>query len=268
MTIKDFFTENKGEMDTNQARDFAWLLVERTKSEPIEWGAKTMLVKEQKAIKKDIKRLLAGEPLGLILGNVPFLDCDIKVTPDVLIPRSETEQLCEMIIAEHDGEPLRILDVCTGSGCIAVSLAKELKAYVMATDISEDAVSVARQNALANFAQVDFVVGDMFERVEGKFDIIVSNPPYLNSAEMASLPKSVSDYEPHLALFGGDDGLDFYRKLAEETPKYLNSGGVVYLEVGDTEADAVAALFAENFDCRIVGDYYGFDRFVIARSRK
>ncbi|MBQ7977886.1 MAG: peptide chain release factor N(5)-glutamine methyltransferase [Clostridia bacterium] len=268
MTIKEFFTANNKRMDKNQARDFAWLLVERLKAEPIEWGAKPITTREQTAIKKEIKRLLAGEPLGQILGFVPFLDCEIKVTKDVLIPRSETEQLCEIIINEHEGVPTRILDICTGSGCIAVALAKNLPAYVLATDISEDAVSVARQNALANLAQVDFVVGDLCERVEGVFDVIVSNPPYLNKREMDTLPQSVKDYEPHLALFGGDDGLDFYRRLVEVVPKHLNSGGVVYLEVGDTQADQVAEIFSHDFDCRIVADYYGFDRFVIARSKK
>lgn len=267
MTIKDFFTANNTDMDTNYARDLAWLLVERTKSEPIEWGTKEITKQEQTAIKRDIARLKAGEPLGLILGFVPFVNCEIKVTRDVLIPRSETEQLCDMIITEYEGVPTRILDLCTGSGCIAVSLAKNLDAYVLATDISEAAVSVARQNALANFAQVDFVVGDMFEKVSGQFDIIVCNPPYLDSKEMAALPRSVADYEPHSALFGGEDGLDFYRKIAQEAPAYLSAGGVIYMEVGDFQAEKVAEIFGE-FDCNIVGDYYGFDRFVIARSRK
>ena len=267
MTIKDFFTANNRDLDTAMARDFAWLIVERTKVEPIEWGVRTVTTKEQTALKRDLKRLKSGEPLGLVLGYVPFVNCEIKVTPDVLIPRSETEQLTDMIINEYEGVPTRVLDLCTGSGCIAVALAKNLDAFVLATDISEKAVSVARQNALANFANVDFVVGDLFEKVEGKFDIIVSNPPYLNSEEMETLPKSVKDYEPNLALFGGEDGLDFYRRIASEVSEYLNPGGVIYLEVGDFQAEKVAEIFSD-FDCQIVGDYYGFDRFLIARSTK
>ncbi len=267
MTIKDFFTANNRDLDTAMARDFAWLIVERTKVEPIEWGVRTVTTKEQAALKRDLKRLKSGEPLGLVLGYVPFVNCEIKVTPDVLIPRSETEQLTDMIINEYEGVPTRVLDLCTGSGCIAVALAKNLDAFVLATDISEKAVSVARQNALANFASVDFVVGDLFEKVEGKFDIIVSNPPYLNSEEMETLPKSVKDYEPNLALFGGEDGLDFYRRIASEVGEYLNPGGVIYLEVGDFQAEKVAEIFSD-FDCQIVSDYYGFDRFLIARSTK
>ena len=267
MTIKDFFTANNKGLDTAAARDFAWLLVERTKAEPIEWGVRPISTKEQTEIKRDLKRLRSGEPLGLILGYVPFVNCEIKVTPDVLIPRSETEQLTDMIITEYEGVPTRILDLCTGSGCIAVALAKNLDAYVLATDISESAVSVARQNALANFASVDLGGGGLFEKEEGKFDIIVSNPPYLDKAEMEALPKSVKDYEPHSALFGGEDGLDFYRRIAGEACEYLNPGGVVYLEVGDFQAEKVAEIFSD-FDCQIVGDYYGFDRFLIARSTK
>ena len=268
MTIKDFFTENNKDLDKNQARDFGWLIVEKLKSEPIEWGSKVISTKDQNEIKRDLKRLKSGEPLGYILGTVPFVNCEIKVTPDVLIPRSETEQLCDYIINEYEGVPTKILDMCTGSGCIAVALAKNLDAFVLATDISEKALSVARQNALANFAQVDFVSGDMFERVTGTFDIIVCNPPYLSEKEIENLPKSVKDYEPSSALFGGVDGLDFYKKLSAEAPKFLNSGGVMYLEVGDFQADAVAEILNKNFDCDIMSDYYGFDRFVIARSKK
>ena len=268
MNVKDFFGENVKDLDKNQARDLGWLIVERLHVEPIDWAVTALTDKQASALKKDILRLRSGEPLGYILGTVPFVNCEIKVTPDVLIPRSETEQLCDIIINEFEGVPTRILDVCTGSGCIAVALAKNLDAEVFATDKSESAVSVARQNALANFAQVDFVVGDMFERVTGTFDVIVCNPPYLDENEMAGLPASVRDFEPNSALYGGQDGLDFYRILATEAPKYLNSGGVMYLEVGDFQADKVAEILSADFDCEIAADYYGFDRFVIARSRK
>lgn len=268
MTIKDFFTSLNKDLDKNQARDFAWLLVNRTKKEPIDWGVATITTKEQTAIKRELKRLKQGEPLGYVLGFVPFVNCEIKVTSDVLIPRSETEQLCDMIIQEYEGVPTTILDLCTGSGCIAVSLAKNLDARVTATDISEQAIKIATQNALANFAQVDFYNCDLFGDKLGKFDLIVSNPPYLDKKEMENLPHSVKDFEPSLALYGGEDGLDFYRRLVKEAPQHLNNGGIMYLEVGDFQADKVVEILSKEFDCEIVADYYGFDRFVIARSRK
>lgn len=268
MNIKEFFTTQSKNLDKNQSRDFAWLIVNKINVEPIDWAVTTLTTKQQTELKRDLKRLKNFEPLGYILGNVPFVNCEIKVTPDVLIPRSETEQLCDIIIQEFEGIPTRILDLCTGSGCIAVSLAKNLDAHVTASDISEKAISLAKQNALANFAQIDFYISDMFENINDKFDIIVCNPPYLDVKEMQSLPKSVKEFEPSLALSGGEDGLDFYKILSQQAPKHLNSGGLMYLEVGDFQADKVSEILKENFDCEIISDYFGFDRFVVARSKK
>lgn len=268
MTIREFFNQNNKDLDKNQSRDFAWLLVSKLKSEPISWDLTTIPAKILPEIKRDLKRLKNNEPLGYILGTVPFVNCELSVTPDVLIPRSETEQLCDMIIQEYAGVPTTILDICTGSGCIAVALGKNLDAVVSATDISESAIKVAIQNAMANNVAVNFYQCDLVDDRLGKFDLIVSNPPYLDKKEMDTLPASVRDFEPKLALFGGEDGLDFYRKLSVIAPKHLNAGGVMYLEVGDYQADKVAEILSENFDCDIVADYYGFDRFVIARSKK
>ncbi len=266
MNLKDFFaletTKNK-----ELSRDIAWLIMETTHHEPTEWDTVTLTKKLESQLKKSIERLKGGEPLGYILGNVPFWDSKIRVNSNVLIPRAETEQLCEIVVAEIGDRPVRVLDLCTGSGCIAITLAKKLNAIVLATDISEDAVSIARQNALSNLANVDFVVGDLFENVKGKFDVIVSNPPYISTEEFKALPKSVINFEPQLALLGGDEGLDFYRRIANECGKYLNQGGIVFLEVGDTQANKVVEIF-NNFDCEIVADYFGYNRFVIARSRK
>ncbi len=266
MNLKEFFTIQTKD-NPNLSRDIAWLIIEKTNHEPIEWDTVTATTKLTAELKKCITRLKRGEPLGYVIGNVPFLDCNIRVDSSVLIPRAETEQLCEIIINDVGDAPVSILDVCTGSGCIAISLAKRLHAKVLATDMSEDAVSIARQNALANLATVDFVVGDMFEKVRGSFDIIVSNPPYISQNEFASLPKSVTHFEPQIALLGGEDGLDFYRTIAQNCPRFLNPNGTIYLEVGDTQANDVVKIFSD-FDCEIVNDYFGFSRFVIARRKR
>lgn len=265
MNLKEFFAT---QMKTNKgvSRDLAWFIIEKTHHDPIEWDTVTVTPKLQTELKRAISRLKKGEPLGYILGNVPFWDCDITVSPHVLIPRAETEQLCEIVVTEIGDRPVKVLDLCTGSGCIAIALAKKLNAHVLATDISEESVAIARQNALANLASVDFVVGDMFEKVKGKFDVIVTNPPYISATEYKTLPKSVVNFEPKIALLGGEDGLDFYRIIAKNAKKFLNPGGIIFMEVGDTQADSVAALFSD-FDCEIVADYFGFNRFVIARSR-
>jgi len=265
MNLKEFFSTQLQD-NKDISRDLAWYIIELTHHEPIEWDTVTVTPKLRAELKRGISRLKKGEPLGYILGNVPFWDCNIMVGPDVLIPRAETEQLCELVVRSVGDKRVRVLDLCTGSGCIAIALAKKLNAEVLATDISEASVAIARKNALNNLTSVNFVVGDMFEKVGGKFDVIVSNPPYISAKEYTALPKSVVKFEPQLALMGGEDGLDFYRIIASQARKYLNPKGAIFLEVGDTQAENVVALF-KDFDCEIVEDYFGFNRFVIARSR-
>ena len=266
MNLKEFYAQQT-EKNKELSRDIAWLFLETTHHEPTEWDTVLVTKELESQLKKSIKRLKSGEPLGYILGNVPFWDNEIVVNHNVLIPRAETEQLCELVVNEVGERAVRVLDLCTGSGCIAIALAKKLNAEVMATDISDEAVALAKQNAISNLVNVDFVLGDMFEKVKGKFDVIVSNPPYISSAEYNVLPKSVKDFEPQLALLGGEDGLDFYRKIASEIKKYLKENGVVFLEVGDTQAEDVTQIFSD-FDCEIVADYFGYNRFVIARSKR
>ena len=266
MNLKEYYQKVNSEKSKSQ--DVAWLIKEVSNVEPFLWGETELTPQLVSTLDKGIKRLSSGEPLGYILGYVPFWNCKILVTPDVLIPRAETEQLCELVVDRVSGENLRILDLCTGSGCIAVALATQLNCKVVATDISEAALKVAKQNAVINNVQVDFICGDLFKNVSGKFDVIVTNPPYIAEEEKEILPSSVLDFEPHIALFGGDDGLDFYKRIKDNVRPYLSPRGMIFMEVGDTQAERIVDIFDKDFDCEIISDYFGFKRFVIARSRK
>ncbi len=206
-------------------------------------------------------------PLQYITGYQDFMGLLIAVTADVLIPRLDTEVLAEMVIKEADSK--KVLDLCTGSGCLAVSIVKLGRpAYVAASDISEAALAIARQNAAVNQAEVQFIKSDMFENIEGRFDFIVSNPPYIPTAEINELMQEVKDHEPHLALDGREDGLHFYRIIAEQSKNYLNCGGKLFLEIGCEQADQVKALLkADYYNIKVYKDLAGLDRIVTAESK-
>ena len=209
---------------------------------------------------------LTGRPLWYIIGDADFCGYTIKVDERVLIPRPETEELVMMALDEVKNAA-KILDLCTGSGAIAISVAKELekkgvKAEVVASDISEDALALARENAENNGAAVRFVQSDLFENIPETFDLIISNPPYIPSADIELLQREVRDYEPRLALDGGADGLDIYRKIAEIACEKLNSGGVLLMEVGIGEAQEIIKLFKGHSCAMIAQDFNGIERYV------
>ncbi len=215
------------------------------------------------------KRRKKGEPLWRILGNVDFYGCKININSDVLCPRCETEELAERALQSlKEGD--RALDMCAGSGCIAVVLALKGNCSVTACDISSAALEVAKQNAQINGVadKITFVRSDMFQNVEGKFDLIVSNPPYIPHGDISGLDAEVRDYDPHIALDGGEDGLDFYRRIAEDCAEYLLDGGRVLMEVGIGQAESVCRLFEKSFSCEIVKDMQGVERIVIASWNK
>ncbi len=223
-----------------------------------------------KAEVKEIIRIaderLTGRPLWYIIGDADFCGYKIKVDERVLIPRPETEEMVMMVVnAVEDGNS--VLDLCTGSGAIAIAVQKEAeklgkKVKVTATDVCEGALTLAKENAEANGADVVFLQSDLFERIRGRFDLIVSNPPYIPTKEIPALQKEVKDYEPHLALDGGSDGLDYYRRIAKECKKYLNKGGTLILEVGAGEAAEVTKLFTGDCYSIIAQDFNGIDRYV------
>ena len=204
-------------------------------------------------------------PLQLLTGEQNFMGLDFLVNEHVLIPRQDTEILVEEIMRDlHDG--IRILDMCTGSGCILLSLLHYSNdCSGVGVDVSEDALVVARQNAdrLAE-KQAVFIQSDLFEKVEGSFDLIVSNPPYIRSQEIAGLMPEVREHEPHLALDGKDDGLHFYREIIKGAMPHLKRGGQLFFEIGYDQGEAVQALLAANgyTEIAVVKDYAGLDRVV------
>ena len=223
-------------------------------------------VAEAKQIVKIADERLTGRPLWYIIGDADFCGYKIKVDERVLIPRPETEELAMMVVAAAEAGD-SILDLCTGSGAIAIAVYKELeksnrKCKVTAVDISADALELAKENAQENGAEILFLQSDLFTRIRGRFDIIVTNPPYIPSAEIPTLQREVKDFEPHLALDGGADGLDIYRRIATEASKYLNRGGTLMMEVGAGEAAEVVKLFKGNSYSMIVKDFNGIDRYV------
>lgn len=225
-----------------------------------------------------INRRASHEPLQYLIGEWEFMGLPFKVNPSVLIPRQDTEVLIEWILEKEDtataekGEQITLLDVCTGSGCIAISLDHFLRqqcGYMVKTealDISKDALETARKNNLLNETQVIFMESNMFENVDKKYDLIISNPPYIPSAVVDGLMDEVLKFEPRLALDGKDDGLYFYRILAKEGKNHLKEGGRIYLEIGHDQGETVPALLEEQgfTQIEVRKDLAGNDRCVRA----
>ncbi|MBO4848854.1 MAG: peptide chain release factor N(5)-glutamine methyltransferase [Clostridia bacterium] len=213
------------------------------------------------AAERAVERRLKREPLQYILGSWGFMGLDFAVGPEALIPRQDTETLCEealRLIKERGYETL--LDICTGTGCIAVSLAKLGGVRAEASDISPDCVRLARQNAERNGVHLTVREADLF-RGAGVYDVVTANPPYITDEDMASLQPEVA-FEPALALAGGADGLDVCRRIAREADAHIRRGGALLMEVGAGEARAAAALFPGR-TARIIKDLNGVERVVV-----
>ena len=208
-----------------------------------------------------LEQRLTGEPLQYILGEWSFMGLPFYVDERALIPRQDTELLCETALTRiSECGYHTCLDLCTGSGCVAISIAKLAGIAVTATDISRDALSLAQENADLNAVQINLAESDLFAAISAKYDLITCNPPYLSQADMDTLQKEVS-FEPALALFGGEDGLDYYRRIAQTYEAHLNPGGTLLLEIGSTQADAVAALFTARTG--VLKDLGGNDRLLV-----
>ena len=207
-----------------------------------------------KAVDEAVSRLLSGEPLPYVLGQWEFYGIPLHVDRNVLIPRDDTCAVVGLAIKQAIFLPSdpRILDLCTGSGCIGLAIASRVKdARVTLADISRDALAVAKKNITSNkmTGRVSCIQADALSPAPaflGKFDMIVSNPPYITGDEMGELPASVKEFEPHLALFGGRDGLDFYRSIAKHYTKALKPGGFLALEFGMGQGDDVCSILTEN----------------------
>jgi len=234
-----------------------------------------METNELTAYRACIKRRLGGEPNQYITGNQEFWSLPLRVSPDVLIPRPETEVLVEAVLEFLDkADPnVDILDLGTGSGAIAIALARELPAArIVATDLSIAALRLAQENAKLH--QVDqrilFVQGDMFAAIPGasqRFKVVVTNPPYVSHAEILELPREIRDFEPHHALEGGPDGLAAIRHIIAEAPKVLFQAGALFVEMGADQTESVSALVKDSQhyeDYRIIKDYSRLDRVLVA----
>ena len=212
--------------------------------------ARSLGVDQETAIGMLAQRRLAGEPVARILGHKEFWSLPLKVDAATLVPRPETETVVEAALAAVDDggprtRPLRIADIGTGSGAILLALLSELPhAFGVGTDVSRGALAVARDNAQRLGLSAHFVACDLVAALRGPFDVIVSNPPYIASGDIAALPADVRDFDPHSALDGGPDGLAVYRAIAAAVPVLLKAGGTLITELGIGQAEPVAALFA------------------------
>lgn len=245
-------------------RDKAWLLTHGDES-----------VEEGKAQEYAllIKRREKNEPMQYIVGETEFFGLPFRVTPEVLIPRPETEHLVEKVVELAAGfSAPRIIDVGTGSGAIAIAIAKQLpQAQVTATELSEGAIAVAQENAARNGVSVRFLLGDLLAPVsEEKYEIIASNPPYVPSEEKALLAVEVRDHEPEMALYGGADGLGIYRRLIPAAFLQLTDGGWLLLEMGFGQAERVKDLMEQaGFqEIEIVTDLQGIERILCGRKKE
>jgi release factor glutamine methyltransferase len=251
-------------------RDRAWLLAHMQEE---------LADDHRDSFERAVARRVRREPLQYITGRQEFWGLEFMVTPDVLIPRPETELIIESAVrsVRDRNRPQRIIDLCTGSGCIAVCLAKELpQARILATDTSSQAISVARGNARQNGVadRIRFLEGDLFSPLEeldihGQVDIIVSNPPYVPSGDFSALQPEVRDYEPKMALLAGPDGTQVQRRIINEASRFLMNHGLLIVEMGLGQADPLAQLIRQRKDygsLEILKDLAGIDRVIVAKK--
>ena len=222
---------------------------------------------EEVFVKGIFQQLAAHKPAQYIIGQADFYGMQLKVDERVLIPRPETEELVELILAENPETNLSVLDIGTGSGAIALALAKNRPDWsVTAADISQNALDVANENAKNQNLQIFLKKSDCFTEISEKYDIIVSNPPYISREDESEVGLNVLYSEPHLALFADEDGLAIYRRIAEDAKDYLKDGGKIYLEIGYKQGQSVPKLFRKFLPekrVRTLKDQFGLDRMVV-----
>ena len=271
MTIKQALNLARQNLDSIDAKVLLKFILKKDNTYIIANANKEMSRDEENELQESIQKIKDGFPLQYITHNQEFMGINFEVNQNVLIPQPDTEILVENTIRlvlgnkslenqENSKKTTQILDLCTGSGAIAISLKKYIPdVKIFASDISEKALEVARKNAKNNNVEIEFIKSDMFENIHEKFDIIVSNPPYIKSEEIEKLSKEVQN-EPKLALDGGKDGLKFYKIISREIKNYLKENGTLLMEIGYDEANEVMKLF-ENSTC--IKDYANNDRVIV-----
>ncbi len=252
-----------------EASNDAWLLMEHAfminRTFYLMHGDEEALEETTNRFKAYVDRRCNREPLQYITGTAPFMGLEFNVSPEVLIPRFDTEVLVDraLMLAKKSRS---ILDMCTGSGCIAVTMAYNLpKCHVTAADLSKEALNVAKTNKdKYNLSNLELVESDMFANITDRYDMIISNPPYIRTCDIEELTHEVKACEPIMALDGYEDGLFFYRILASESANYLNEGGILIMEIGFDQAADVSRLLMENdyADVKVIKDLAGLDRVV------
>lgn len=219
---------------------------------------------------QNIEKVIQGKPIQYITNSQNFYGLDFYVDENVLIPQPDTEILVEEVIkiSKKIPQKTRILDICTGSGAIAIALDKNIEAEITASDISKKALEIAKKNALKQQAQIKFLESNLFDNIDGKFEIIVSNPPYIETEAIKNLSSEVKN-EPLLALDGGRDGLAFYRVLVEKSIKYLADNGILAVEIGYNQKEKVIGLLKKAGFCEVYSkkDFGGNDRIVVGKWR-
>ena len=219
------------------------------------------------------KHIKDDTPLSHLVGFEYFYDRKFKVTSDVLSPRMETEELVYKVIdyiRKNNLTNIKILDLCTGSGIIGITLKKELEEFdvkILASDISSRALTVAKENASSLEADISFVESDLFSNIQDKFDIIVSNPPYIAHDDKKTIKENVLNYDPHLALFADEEGMYFYRNIIEKSRSYLNEKGIMFFEIGYDQKEKIITLGENNkFETVVYKDINGRDRIAVLKS--
>ena len=274
IALSNVFAEMQTKLKTCEKcekSDMDWIVANVLNKNRAEIKLERSVTKEQyNKIMSYTLRRAKGEPLSSIFGFVDFYGIKIEVNKKVLTPRFETELLVDNVLKKIKEKKFEtVLDLCTGSGAIAIALAKYSKAEIWASDISRQALVIAQSNAKNNNVKVNFVESNLFDNLKKnkKFDIIVSNPPYVKSEDVEKLDVEVKNYDPKLALDGGIDGYDYYRKIIFNAPNYLKKGGFIFFEVGQGQAKEVAGLLKKyNFvDIEILNDYNKIERIVYGR---
>ena len=216
-----------------------------------------------------ILKLKQGLPVQYIVGNVDFYGSIIEVNENVLIPRFETEELVDRVIKKlKNKKNLDIVDLGTGSGCIAISLAKNLNSNVDAVDISKEALEVAKKNAINNNVKINFYLGDMLNPLNKKYDLIISNPPYISYDE--EIMDVVKNNEPHIALYAENEGLYYYEQILKNVKNYLKKDYLIAFEIGYKQAKQIELLAHQYLDCSVIieKDLYGKDRYIFIKNKQ
>jgi release factor glutamine methyltransferase len=272
MTVHDILLEAATQIQRRDAELLLAHTLQQQRTWLIAYPEAELTPQQRDTFEALIKRRASGEPLQYLTGTQEFFGLDFRVAPAVLIPRPETEHLVEAVLdwSQSQIKPLRILDIGTGSGAIAIALAaNQPSAHIIATDISPPALELASDNALRlGFSdRIRFLESDLFATLdanEGYFDAIVSNPPYIPVTDAPTLQREVLDHEPHTALFAGDEGLDIYRRLIPAARTRLREGGLLALEIGFGQSDALTQLLATWSNVCFLNDYAGIPRVALA----